>query len=127
MRVILHTDTSLTLGEFDQPDFVVEAERDDVHYSALPMFATSLALCTFAVVAEYAKRFDADTGDMEIDVDWEYVPDPYRIGSIDLVIRWPEVPEERLQAVERAAKMCTIHNTLHHPPQIATRVVRSRE
>lgn len=127
MRVILHTDASLTLRDFDQPDFVVESEAPDAHYSALPMFATSLGLCTFAVVAEYAKRFQADTADMEIDLDWDYVDDPYRIGNIDMVIRWPQVPEERLRSVERAATLCTIHNTLHHPPEISTRVVRSGE
>ena len=124
MDIVMHSDTSLTLRNFHQPDFAVDTEDPQAHFSALPMFAASLGLCTFSVIAEYASRFDAPTEDIEVDLDWDYVEDPYRIGSIDMEIRWPQVPESRLEAVERAAKRCTIHNTLHHPPQMSTRVVK---
>lgn len=122
MNIVMHSDTSITLRNFDQPDFDVKSEDAEAHFSALPMFAASLGLCTFSVIAEYAQRFDAPVENIEVDVDWEYVEDPFRIGSIDMVIRWPEVPEERLGAVERAAGQCTIHNTLHHPPEMTTSV-----
>lgn len=127
MRVLMHAETSLTLGDFAEPDFTVESESPATHFSALPMFATSLGLCTFAVVAEYAKRFDGQVDDLEIDVDWDYVDEPFRVGHIDLTIRWPSVPHERIEAVERAAKKCTIHNTLHHPPEIATQILGAND
>ena len=53
---------------------------------------------------------------------WSYVEDPFRIKKIDMEIDWPELPESRMGAAWRAAAMCTIHNTLAHPPEILTRV-----
>lgn len=127
MLISLRSETSITLSQFREPDFQIESESDDVHFSAIPMFATSLGLCTYAVIAEYARRFDADATSIEVDVQWSYEEGPFRIGEIDMDIRWPELPEERLQAVERAASQCTIHNTLHHPPEMTTRVNRDSE
>ncbi|MGM0555281.1 MAG: OsmC family protein [Myxococcota bacterium] len=127
MLIFLEDDTSITLSQFDEPDFQIEAASEDVHFSAIPMFATSLGLCTFSVVAEYGRRFDADASSVEVDVDWSYREDPFRIGEIAMTIRWPDLPEERLQAVERAASHCTIHNTLEHPPNMQTTVTRSNE
>ena len=120
---MLHTDTDITLNSFESPEFEVESESPDAHFSALPMFASSLGLCTYAVIAEYAQRFDTSAAEVEIDVSWNYVEDPYRIGEIDMTIRWPSLPESRQQAVERAAEQCTIHNTLEHPPPVETSVV----
>jgi uncharacterized OsmC-like protein len=125
MRIELRSDTSITLSAFHQPDFEIDAGSDEVHFSAIPMFATSLGLCTFSVIAEYARRFEADTSSIEVDVEWSYEEDPFRIGQISMDIRWPDLPEQRLQAVERAASHCTIHNTLEHPPQTETRVTTS--
>ena len=124
MLITLHSDNSITLGRFQEPDFQIESDSEDVHFSAIPMFATSLGLCTFSVIAEYARRFEADTASIEVDIDWSYEEDPFRMGQISMEIRWPELPEERLQAVERAASHCTIHNTLEHPPEMTTRVTR---
>ena len=122
MQITLHSDRHLTLHSFESPEFEVESQSPDAHFSALPMFATSLGLCTYSVIAEYARRFDAPTDDIEIEVSWSYVEDPYRIGEIDMNIRWPSLPESRHNAVERAAAQCTIHNTLEHPPEIETQV-----
>lgn len=122
MQIDLRSDTSLTLSQFSQPDFQIQASSDDVHFSAIPMFATSLGLCTFAVIAEYARRFDADVTAIEVDVEWSFAEDPFRINELDMTIRWPDLPEERLKAVERAASHCTIHNTLENPPEMRTRV-----
>ena len=122
MRIVLHSGTDITLTGFDEPGFEVESESPDAHFSALPMFAASLGLCTYSVIAEYARRFDAPTDEIDIDVTWNYVEDPYRIGEIDMEIRWPSLPESRQQAVERAAAQCTIHNTLVHPPSVETTV-----
>jgi uncharacterized OsmC-like protein len=125
MLIFLEDQTSITLSQFSEPDFQIEAASEETHFSAIPMFATSLGLCTFSVIAEYARRFEADTTSIEVQVDWDYAEDPFRIGEIDMEIRWPQLPEERLQAVERAAAHCTIHNTLEHPPEMQTTVTRS--
>lgn len=122
MKIVLDSPTSLTLRDFQNPDFEVESRDPEAHFSALPMFHVSLGLCTYSVVAEYGRRFDAPAEGLEVQMEWEYAEDPYRVGRIDMDIRWPGLPESRVQAVERAAAQCTIHNTLHHPPEMETRV-----
>lgn len=125
MKIIMHGESDLTVSHLHEPG--QEIEVDDgihAHYSAMQMFATSLALCTLSVVASYAERLEVGIENLQARMKWDYVEDPYRIGSIDMELTWPEVPESRLKAVERAAAQCTIHNTLHHPPEIETRVTR---
>ena len=123
MRILLHDDSDLTLSQFDQPGFEVEMDEGvHAHYSALQMFASSLGLCTASVLISYGEHFDASTEELEVRVRWSYAEEPYRVDEIDMDITWPELPESRLEAAERAAEHCTIHNTLHHPPEVETNV-----
>ncbi len=124
MRIVLHAESDLTLTDLEAPGFDVESEAEDVHYSALQMFATSLALCTASVLAAYGENLEVSIEGLAVRVRWDYVDKPYRVGQIAMDITWPGVPESRLKAAERAAATCTIHNTLHHPPEIETRVTR---
>ena len=124
MHILLHDDSDLTLSQFDEPGFEVEVDPEiHAHYSALQMFATSLGLCTASVLATYGERFDAPVDDLKVRVSWVYAEDPYRVDEIDMAIEWPSLPESRQEAARRAAETCTIHNTLHHPPEVATRIV----
>lgn len=128
MEIRLHGESDLTLANFDEPEFEVTVDDGvHAHFSALPMFAASLGLCTASVVETYAERFDVTADDLEIRIDWEYAEAPYRVADIDMGITWPSLPESRRAAVERAAESCTIHNTLEHPPEVATRVTDETE
>jgi uncharacterized OsmC-like protein len=40
------------------------------------------------------------------------------VGTMDLTFTWPSLPENRRQAAERVAEMCTVHATLMHAPTI---------
>jgi len=45
---------------------------------------------------------------------------PARIGTVRLGVRLPsDVPPSRQAALLAVASHCTVHNTLHHPPDIA--------
>lgn len=128
MRIIMHAESDLTLTDFDEPDFIVDADESvDAPYDAMQMFATSLGVCTASILATYGARFDTDISDMVVRLQWDYVEDPYRIGDIDMDIEWPSLPDDRLDAAERVAEQCTIHNTLHHPPEVDTRVVKGED
>lgn len=123
MKIQMHDESDLTLSEFDEPDFDVAVDEGvHAHYSALQMFATSLGLCTASVIETYGERFDASAEDLAIRVDWSYAEDPYRVDQIEMTIDWPSVPESRREAVRRAAETCTLHNTLHQPPEVDTRI-----
>ncbi|HKJ71611.1 MAG TPA: OsmC family protein [Gammaproteobacteria bacterium] len=122
MRIVLHAPEDLSLTDFGDPEFKVVADSDDVHFSAMEMFATSIALCTYSVLASYAEQAGADTAGLEVRMRWEYREAPYRIGAIAMDVTWPGLPGNRLKAAQRAAEQCTLHHTLEVPPEIETRV-----
>ena len=120
MNVVLNTSEDLELTDFAQPDIRLVQKNPEAEYSAMQMFATSLGLCTYSVLYGYAENIDADPDDMSIRIRWDYVDNPFRIGHIDMDIRWPGLPESRLKAAQRAASHCTLHHTLEHPPKVVT-------
>jgi uncharacterized OsmC-like protein len=122
MKVIMHHSEDLELARFDESGLNIEAHDPDAHFSALQMFATSMGLCTFSVLAGYAEQSDTPTENLSVRMRWRYAEHPYRIGNIDMEIHWPELPSAKREAAERAAAKCTLHNTLQHPPEIATRL-----
>ncbi|SCY53540.1 OsmC family protein [Thiohalorhabdus denitrificans] len=123
MRITLHGPQDLTLSALAEEGLQVAAERDDAHFSAMEMFNTSLALCTASVLMSYAERIDTGLNGLTVRMRWEYHEDPYRIGRIAMDIRWPDLPESRRKAAERAAEQCTLHHTLEVPPEVVTQVV----
>jgi uncharacterized OsmC-like protein len=122
MRILLHSPEDLTLTDFEDPEFRVVPETEEVHFSAMEMFATSIGLCTYSVLMSYAEQASAGTTGLAIRMRWRYAEGPYRISGIDMDITWPELPANRLKAAERAAEQCTLHNTLEVPPQVTTSV-----
>ncbi|MGI5861355.1 MAG: OsmC family protein [Myxococcales bacterium] len=123
MRILLNGEADLTVFELDSPGFEVEvAPGVHAHYSAMQRFAHSLALCTASVLVAYAEQIDAPTDSLAIRVRWEYVEPPFRIGRIDMQVYWPQLPESRLAAAQRAARHCTLHHTLERPPVVLTDV-----
>ncbi|HKK13678.1 MAG TPA: OsmC family protein [Gammaproteobacteria bacterium] len=122
MKVVLHSEEDLEFTEFDTPGLELEAEDSGAQFSALQMFATSLAMCTFSILMAYAERAGADPASLTMRLRWSYGEDPMRIAHMDMDIHWPDLPESRLRAAERVAARCTLHNTLEHPPEVVTRV-----
>jgi uncharacterized OsmC-like protein len=41
---------------------------------------------------------------------------------MEVSLDWPSLPAERREAARRAAGLCTIHRTLHAPPEITTAI-----
>jgi uncharacterized OsmC-like protein len=124
MKVILHDEENLEFRQFNQPALEIEPENPQLQYSALQMFATSLAICTYSILTGYAEQIDASIDNLFMNVKWQYSEDPTRIHHIDMDIHWPELPESRLKAAQRAASYCPLHQTLENPPKIITNVVR---
>lgn len=122
MEVLLTGASSLELGQLHQPGFAITAAEDSLYFGAIPMFVTSLALCTFGVLASYAQRIDADVTELKFAVNWQTAQKPNRVASIAMDIHWPGLPESRLDAAMRAATMCTLHKTLHDAVDIETMV-----
>jgi uncharacterized OsmC-like protein len=101
----------------------IRSVEPGLSFSPLHMLAASLATCTAAVVIGWAQRAGLPWADLSIEVEWEYVDAPYRVGRYDVTLRWPGLPPGREGAALRVAQHCTVENTLRHPPTIDMRVV----
>lgn len=119
MRIILEGERRIRL-QVSGAGLDIESVDPAVQFSPLHMLAGSLATCTLSVLAAWAQSARLPLDDLEIELAWEYVPDPYRVGNYEMMIRWPSLPEARRTAALRAARHCTVEHTLTHPPTIET-------
>lgn len=122
MRILMHSEEDLSIQDFLAPEMTVESHDPEAAFSALQMFATSMALCTFSVLFSYAETIGVDPEPIAIRMRWSYAPNESRIDEIAMDIDWPGLPASRKTAAQRAAASCTVHRTLEHPPVVHTRV-----
>jgi uncharacterized OsmC-like protein len=98
----------------------VEADSAEMTYSPGHMLASSLAVCTYSILQSWATNADLPAADLAVEVGFEYVEKPHRIGKMEVALDWPSLPAERREAARRAAGLCPIHRTLHAPPEVKT-------
>jgi uncharacterized OsmC-like protein len=86
------------------------------------LLALSLAACKAMAALQYALRKHAKLRGIVVEVGYETVQNPRRIGKLQ--VRFTGVKEqldgEMLERVTAAMHACTIANTLHDPPEIET-------
>ncbi len=122
MKVHLKEQTEIHLSDLGGDGFEQTLEREGLYYGAIAMFVTSLGRCTFAVLDNYALRLDMESSDITMQLNWEFNHEPTTISQIDMKIKWPALPENRLKAVQRASHKCTIHNTIKNCVDISVTV-----
>ena len=117
MLLTIIAEDHIRLDTGGEDGLVVEGES----FGPLPMLAASLALCTVSVIQSYADGAGVDVAGFGVEVRWNYVEDPYRVGRYDVTLHLPtSVPQSRHRAIVRVADTCTVHATLIHPPAIET-------
>lgn len=121
MKITLIAEDGIRLEPIPGP-MTIEAESDDQLYSPFHMLASGLAFCTYSVLASWASNAKLETSDIAIEVRWDFVEDPHRVGTIDMKIDWPSLPPQRQSAAARVAELCAIHGTLTHSPVVNTTV-----
>ena len=119
MRIVLESEESIRLIATADVPLTIEAPSADQSYSPFHMLASSLAVCTFSVLASWAENARISPADLEITVSWTFADKPHRVGEMSMRFTWPSLPAERHAAAERVAKLCTVHATLQHPPTIS--------
>ena len=117
MKITLLSDEAIRLEPLG-PGMTIEAESAIQQYSPFHMLASSLAYCTWSVLASWATHADIPTDDLTVDVRWAFTEKPHRVGSLAVDFRWPSLPGNRREAARRAAELCAVHATLTHPPAI---------
>lgn len=126
MKITLIAEDGIRLEPLPGP-MTIEAESSDQLYSPFHMMASGLAFCTYSVLASWAGNAKLHSDDIVIEVHWSFADDPHRVGSIDMRVEWPSLPEVRRSAANRVAELCAIHATLTHPPSINTTVATTAE
>jgi uncharacterized OsmC-like protein len=118
MKITLTSEESILLEPVQGP-MTIEAESADMQYSPFHMLASGLAFCTFSVLHSWASNAGIGWEDLSISVTWKFVDKPHRIGSIDVKLKWPSLPDDRTNVALRASSLCAVHATLSHPPEIS--------
>lgn len=117
MKITLLGEDAIRLEPVPGP-LTIEAPTADMSYSPFHMLASGLASCTFSALYSWATHVDLSVDDLTLEVQWKFADDPHRVSDMLLMFDWPSLPATRLAAAKRVAELCTIHETLLHPPQI---------
>lgn len=121
MKITLLSDERIRLEGTAGP-MSIEAESAETQYSPFHMLASGLATCTFSVLYSWATHAKLSADDLAIEVGWTFAEDPHRVGSMEVALHWPSLPEARRNAAARAADLCTITKTLQNPPEVRVEV-----
>lgn len=123
MKIILEAEDRILLQGVPGK-MTIEAHSAEQTFSPFHMLAGSLATCTYSVLLSWAQHADLSTAELEIAVDWKFEEDPHRLGAMRMELRWPDLPEGRRVAAERAATMCTVHRALEEPVHVTTELAK---
>lgn len=124
MRIVLEGEDRIRL-EMVGEGFEISPET--VSISPYHLLAGSLASCTALVVESWAHGVGIDVSPLTVSIGWEMAEDrPKRITHLEMELRWPGLPDERVKAAERAADLCPIHETLQRAASISRRIVPAR-
>jgi uncharacterized OsmC-like protein len=119
MKIVLQGEDAILLIATEGM-LTIEAESAEHSYSPFHMLGSALAYCTFSVLYSWASNSDLDVSDLQIRVSWEFADQPHRVGSMQMQLAWPSLPENRRAAAQRAATLCAVHATLSHTVPIET-------
>lgn len=117
MKITLLSDEAVRFDAAPGP-LTIEAPSAEQSYSPFHMLGSSLAVCTHSLVHSWATHAKLNADDLAIEVRWTFAERPHRVGTIDLTLDWPSLPENRREAAQRAAKLCPVHATLSQSPTI---------
>ena len=103
----------------DQP---VEDGGEDSAPTPTELFVVSLASCIAFYAERFLRRHRLTTENFRVDCGYEWAENPHRVGVIQVTVDAPGLPVEKREAFARVVEHCTIHNTLHQPPEVRIRV-----
>ena len=126
MNIEVLGQTELRLSRFDLDELNISLASEAMHYTAIAMFVSSLARCTFAVLDHYAMRMEVSTENIVTHLTWDFIDKPTRINQINMKIFWPELPDNRVDSVARASRKCTISTTVKDCIEINTSVFNDK-
>jgi putative redox protein len=103
----------------DQPH---DEDGSDAGMTPPELFLGSLGACAAYYAEEYLLARGLPRADLEVRVSALKGEHPARITTVHLDVIAPGLPERHKIGILRAVNACLIKNTLHHAPQIITRL-----
>jgi putative redox protein len=101
----------------DQP---VENSGTDAGMTPPELLLASLGACAGFYAAQYMKARSLPQDGLEVTVSAEKALKPARMDAFRIHVKAPSVDPVHLPGLERAVKLCLIHNTLLNAPAIET-------
>jgi putative redox protein len=104
----------------DQP---VGNGGEDAGMSPPEFLLASLGTCAGFYALQYLKTRSLPVGGLNVRVSAEKASHPARLGSFRIEVAVPQLEAHHQEGILRAVKLCLVHNTLLHTPQIETVLV----
>ena len=121
MRLVLEAETRARL-EMTGAGFEIVSEGAPI--SPYHLLAGSLASCTVLTLESWAEGVGIDMVPLTVNVAWENAEErPARVRRVEMELRWPGLPADRVGTAERVADLCPIHATLKRATEVSRRVV----
>lgn len=77
------------------------------------LLTAALGSCMAMHIAKYCQTAKLPHEGFTIDLDFQLAKDPLRVASLTVDINLPPgIPDNRIEAIKRAALQCTVKNTL---------------
>ncbi len=106
-------------------DVPADSGGADAGPEPVELFVAALGACMAMHIAKYCETVKLPHEGFEMDLDFQVVKGPLRVGSVMVDIRLPATfPESRVEAIKRAAQQCTVKNTLKEATAIDVEVYR---
>lgn len=108
--------THLQSGTTIETDAPVDNQGKGERFSPTDLVATALGSCMLTIMGIKARDMDIDLKGVTIEVQKNMKTDPRRIGSVDLVFRFPQsiqLDEKQKTILRNAALTCPVAKSLH--------------
>jgi putative redox protein len=103
----------------DQPE---EDGGGDSAPTPTELFIASLTACVTFYAERFLRRHALATEGLAVAGEWTWASRPNRVGSIQLTVAAPGLTPNHEEAFRRVIDHCTVHNTLHLPPEVGIRL-----
>lgn len=111
--------------ETDQP---VHAGGQDAAAMPLELLGAGLATCAVLYAQQFCAARDIDAEGLRVEVDTEHAKAPKRITRFQLRVHLPPaLPEQYVEAIERAVRGCPVFNTLVLPTEVELKLLGAEE
>jgi len=105
-------------------DTPTDAGGTDCGPAPVELLTAALGACMAMHIAKYCQTAKLPHAGFTIDLDFQLAHDPLRVGALTVDITLPPgVPDNRHEAIKRAALQCTVKNSLKESTTIDIEVM----